>query len=286
MNMNREAGVLGSPEAWICQGDIYSQDLVAPYCDHIVRVFRTADGEHGSLVFESGREGYVFGLDELQQVVAESPSDPMRTAPFDPTPDGDREMVVVTADLSMRFVVASQTCDVSGKDHPPRPFAVIAPFTSIAGVCRTADLPIVSREGEAKQTILGYLVERGVFCASAFSEEDDYRFSSILRERLDRWKPTERQEREIRGRIRDFLNGFVLNRLAFVYYLRGRETLGIPEGFVDFCRLFTIPTDRLRASMDLRSATIRPPYREEFSKKLGDYLSRIATPSPAAGDRL
>jgi hypothetical protein len=59
-----------------------------------------------------------------------------------------------------------------------------------------------------------------------------------------------------------------------------KEEIGLPEDFVDFCRLYTIPTETLYELREKRIATINSPYREQFSTKLGTYLSRIATPFP------
>ena len=100
------------------QGDIFRTELVAPAADRRQRIFRAADGRHGSVVFEEECEGRVFARSDLESLLRQSSANELRTRPFVQTPDGHDEMVVVYARLLRYFVIATQTCDISGEEGP------------------------------------------------------------------------------------------------------------------------------------------------------------------------
>jgi len=127
--------------AHLAQGDIYSLRLVAPLADNEVRILRTESGRHGDYAF-SGEPSRIFDHDDLIRTLADLPPDE-RLLPFSRKGGIPLEYVVVFGDLVDFFMVASQTCDVSGVDgNAPKPFAAIVPVVSLAAYLSRERLPI------------------------------------------------------------------------------------------------------------------------------------------------
>lgn len=267
----------------LAQGDIFRLRLVAPLADDEIRIFRTASGEHGGAVFD-GESGQVYSYDDLLAALDRLPSD-RRLLPFSRTRDGLQEMVVVYADLLDYFVVASQTCDVSGVDGSPKHFGCIVPFIPLATYLARERLPIGLKDNGGQDisrwtTIAGYLeATRRVDFRTA--RDDPFALPGVVRKVLADWNPAKGPaEKAVRGQIKSALDAAVSNSKAYTYYLPPAPEREVPEGFLDFCRLHTLAVDDLRGMMPARIAAIAAPYREEFAQKLALYLSRIATPAP------
>ena len=121
MTTNSKGQFYTNPDEFLQQGDIFRIDIVAPIADTQTRIFRSIDGRHGSVVFEENCEGKIFEKDELKALLGNSPLTDLHTQPFWRTSDGQEEMVVVYAQLFQYFIIATQTCDVSGRDKKPLP---------------------------------------------------------------------------------------------------------------------------------------------------------------------
>lgn len=93
--------IIASPELYLSQGDIFHLLTVAPYGDTEVRVFRTEDGRHGSIAFETGVNSRVFDLDELNGLVLQKEPHPHRIAAFKKSPNLTNEFVVVQAYINI-----------------------------------------------------------------------------------------------------------------------------------------------------------------------------------------
>lgn len=268
----------------LAQGDIFCQNLVAPFADPEIRIFRTVRGRHGSGVFD-GEPGRIFSDDDLR-IALDNLTSEQRVMPFHPTDEGLDEMVVVYADLLRYFIVASQTCDVSGVDSSPKPFATVLPFVTLEDYITRVRLPIGLSAEEAEDaarwtTIKAYL-EGSLNADFTGSEEDPFLLPQVVRNFLRDREPSnhDKTTRQVLKRIRSALTEATNHRKLFIYYLPSAPRLKVPEGFVDFCRTYTLPIETLRTMTPERVAAIASPYREEFARKLGDFLSRIATPSP------
>jgi hypothetical protein len=74
------------------------------------------------------------------------------------------------------------------------------------------------------------------------------------------------------------------NNPLYIYYIAPDEDYGVPESYVDFCRVYTVSTNTIGNLKDRRLAVLKTPYREEFAKKFADYYARIAIPYPMRGE--
>jgi hypothetical protein len=267
---------------YLAQGDIFEISLVAPLADDEIRILRTETGQHGSRVF-SGDPGCVFGYADLIDTIAALPADE-QVGPFQNRGGIPLEYVVVPGDLMDYFVVASQTCDVSGVGSTPKPFAAILPVTPLAAFLSRERLPIELGQEEMTDetkwtTIVDYLATR--LGEDLYAIRDDaFGLPDRIRQLLRKWKPTKNNEKQVRGKIVNSIKDVVSPRKNYIYYLPLNSEQRVPESFVDFTRLFSAVTDKLQHLIDRRVCTLATPYREEFASKLGNYLSRIATPAP------
>ena len=211
-------------------------------------------------------------------------------------------MVIADAALAKYFVIASQTCDISGVDHVQKPVCVVAPIVTIAQFFLSEDVGAKEGRGEAGRRILDYLnlklredpnVCKNTDITSRDLYEDvlnDFNFVDYIRSVLTIWKPPKNSaEKDFRSRLKGFLAAIVENRKLFTYYLPKREVRSdsrkrIPEGYIDYTRLYSVPTSHLEEGKDARSATIISPYKEQFAQRMSTYYSRIATPSPVKGE--
>jgi hypothetical protein len=272
-------------EDYLAQGDIFRLELVLPMPDTQKRIFRTPEGRHGKLVLEAGG-GYAFSESDLLQTLESLPLED-RLLPFQRTPDGDYELVIVAADLLRHFIVVSQTCDISGVDSPASPLCVIARVMTIAEFCRTEKVPFPSAATGAEKTIVTFLAERlGEHIKQ--EAENDLTFPDYLRKALDDWKAKDTRESpdaRIRGAIKTLLNNIVGNKQLNTYYLHPDAARGGPESFVEFSYLFTVRTGLLIEHQGSRIATLSSPYREEFAQRFAHYYMRIATPVPHRGEK-
>jgi len=260
------------------QGDIFSLDLVTPFADSEQRIFRAADGRHGSVVFADNVEARVFDRSDLNRLLNAVHRTPNHTEPFHKTPDGDPEMVVVFAQLARYFVIATQTCDISGTDKLPLPFAIILPIITFVEICKSQSLPMKSLDGgDEPWTIHDYLVYLGA--TDLENAPDPYSYGMSFRCALNALRPTGKTDNENLGRIKNFLKRSYDDK-RFLYYLEGDPQRELPEVFIDFSVPHSAPTDKLAQFADRRVARIASPYREEFSQSFSSFISRVATPVP------
>jgi len=276
--------------AHLAQGDIYSLRLVAPLADNEVRILRTESGRHGDYAF-SGEPSRIFDHDDLIRTLADLPPDE-RLLPFSRKGGIPLEYVVVFGDLVDFFMVASQTCDVSGVDgNAPKPFAAIVPVVSLAAYLSRERLPIglENREDadESKWTTVADYVESALDEDLSEIRDDPFVLPERIRTLVKDWNPPQNsKEQRIRGAIRNVLNKVVDPKKKYIYYLPADQKRGVPESFVDFTRLYSVVTAKLNDLAGDRVCTLATPYREDFSGKLGLYLSRIATPAPLTPPKL
>ena len=67
------------------------------------------------------------------------------------------------------------------------------------------------------------------------------------------------------------------------HYLAGWKPYQIPELIIDFKHFFTIPVEQVLEQYGTEEhyvASLRSPYREEFSQRCAAYLTRIGVPIP------
>jgi len=274
----------------LAQGDIFALALVAPLADDEIRVLRTESGRHGVRVLQNEEPGRVYGYEDLIETLSHLPPEE-RLLPFPRGGDVLPEMVVVHGDLFEYFVMASQTCDVSGEDGPPKPFAAVLPVVTLAGFLSRQQLPIGLHKHQADDstkhsTIVDYL--EAVLRVDLSSERDDpFQLPIRVRQLLKDWKPEARSPENIaRGNMINFMKALVDRKKTYIYYLPAENRLGVPESYVDFTRLYTLLIEKAQELMPQRKATLVSPYREDFASKLGTYLSRIATPTPLEPPRI
>ena len=261
----------------LSQGDIFRIKLLAPFADPEIRIFRSRSGKHGSLVLDGKEEGLVFSLEDLIDRLEDVPSH-QTLLPFHRSVDGQDEMVVVYADLLEYFIIVSQTCDVSGLDHDPKPFACILPFVPLSQYLMHERLPILSDAESAWTTICDYLETT---CNVTFGEkrDDPITLAEEVRRVLGEWTPKKgTEEKKIKGRIIDSINKAVDNKKNYLYYLPVSPELKVPEGYIDFLRMYTLQIEILNDLKESRVATVASPYREDLAQNLAIYLSRIALP--------
>lgn len=275
-----DGGFYGHPEEFLQQGDLFRVDVVAPVVDRVQRLFRSHDGRHASAVFADGAEGALFDREGLETLLSEIDRQPLHTEPFEETDDGQMEFVVVQASLLRYFVLASQTCDISGMDGPSNPVAVILPVITLRDLCTTERFPfLTSRKGVYdKLTINEYLLRHsGV---EEFSEhQDPADYGAALRIVISEWNPPKNtpQKRNL-GLIKSFVQNQA--KKGWLHWLSDDPSFGVPDACVDLSRIFTVATDQLQELSHARIASLRGPYRDQFSQVLGNHLSRIATPKP------
>jgi hypothetical protein len=273
----------------LAQGDIFSLNLVAPLADDQVRILRTEEGLHGTHVL-TGKPGRIFDYHGLIETVAALPPE-QQELPFQNQSSLPLEYVVVFGDLVEYFMVASQTCDVSGVDARPQVLAAVVPIVSLAAYLSRQRLPIGLADEEAQDTskwvtIVDYLQQALPENLSGI-REDPFALPDRIRQLVSAWNPSKKSEgRQVRGKIRSTLNDLLDPQKKYIYYLPSSPKHGVPEGFVDFTRLYSVVTEKLNGVSAQRVCTLASPYREEFANKLGLYLSRIATPAPLAPEKM
>jgi hypothetical protein len=237
-----------------------------------------------------GTPGKVFRPEELHAVLSSLP-EAEQVPPFEITPDGVYELVLVYADLAQYVIIASQTCDISGLDHPPAPTCVLLPFVTLAEFCRRPWVPFTFQDPQTQQErtlmirISHYLTEHCPHFAGA-DKLDDQAFPDFLRRELQHWQPPKQAETtQFRGQLRQILNDIVTNRPLYLYYMAPAPHREVPEGYVDLTRSYTVATAQVEKLKAQRIASLRTPYREQFAEKMARYYARIATPVPMRGEK-
>ena len=172
---------------YLQQGDIFKVRIVTPFSDRKERLFRTFDGRHGSLVFSSEVAGTVFERSDLELCLNRATArDPWHTDPFQIAPDGQEELVVTFAKVVELFVIATQTCDISGQEKHAASHAIILPVKTLSDLCRFDRVPFNGRTEPASME--EYLTE--VTGRDALKKTSDpFEYGRIFRRLLDEWNP-------------------------------------------------------------------------------------------------
>lgn len=265
------------PNRYLQQGDIFRLDLVAPAADEVQRIFRAKNGRHGSVVFQEDCEARVFSRDELDELLAATSQRVLHTKPFHQTPDGQNEMVVVFARLFRYFVIATQTCDISGKDKAAFESAIILPVIPLMDLCRSEPMPFASTH---ETLTIHEFVTRYCEKSEELQSVGDMDYGNALRNFVDRCA-TSAHNKNVRKDAK-FIGNYLKRyyEKGYMFSLPGDEGFGLPESYVDFTAAFTVPTSKLLALESLRFATIIDPYRLAFAQKFGYFFARIALPKP------
>lgn len=270
---------------YLAQGDIFALPLVVPYADHEIRIFRTLSGYHGAKVFETeGQKGHVYDYEELLHTLDKLPQN-QRLKPFQRSIEGYDEMVVVYGGLLRYFVVASQTCDISGIDSRPKPYAVILPIIALGDYLGNEKLPIGlnpedSHDFSKWSTIADY-IEAEIQIDLSKERNNPHALVKEIRKIINEWKPGKSSPKEkVWNQIKRCIREILDSKKLYIYYIPHSSELNVPEGYIDFCRWYTLSIDALQNLKEYRIATIRTPYKEHFAQKLANFLSRIAIPTP------
>jgi hypothetical protein len=265
---------------YLQQGDIFRLDVVTPVADTQKRLFRAQDGRHGSVVLEQDIPGHLFDEETLCQVLSQCDRTPLHTAPFVTTESGWHELVVVQADMTTHFLIASQTCDICGVEKPLVPAAIILPIQTIRQICRNIALPIDQPSPDI--TIEKYLAvqtgDTAIGCTA-----DDFAYPEQIRTILARWTPTTNRLQKSQNTIRNFLNNY--GKKGWLYPLRSDAGYNVPESVVDFSVAYTVPTKRLQDLKGSRVAQLAEPYRSQFVQAFANRFSRVAVPKPMGFDK-
>lgn len=258
------------------QGDIFRQEVVCPTVDTVKRIFRASDGRHGSVVFAENVSGKIFDESELRSTLTATTRTPLHTDPFHTTSDGHPELVVVHGTLTSYFILASQTCDVSGIDKAALPTSIILPIRTVLEICRYEKLPFASMDNEALS--IEEFVERNSLNKNLRSINDAFSYPDAMRKLLLEWTPTNKSVASDKGRVKNYLEKQL--KTNWMYYLQADSTFGVPESCADFSVAYTVPTARLASLKDGRIARLGDPYRDQFAQAFATRISRIAVPKP------
>jgi hypothetical protein len=282
MEKTSEASVLYHPlKDFIQQGDIFCQEVVTPVVDAQKRIFRAADGRHGSVVFADGASARVFEENELRKSLNSCVRSPLHTDPFVPTPDGHPELVVVHATLTSYFVVVSQTCDVCGVDKPALLTTIILPIITVRDICRFQRLPFPSMNN--LEVTIEEFIEANANVANLRKEVDAFSYPQILRDIFTTWNPATKALELDRNKVRNYLDG--VHKKGWMYFLKQDDNFQMPESYVDFSVALTVPTQKLVGMRPARIACIADPYRMKFAQEFAIRLSRVAVPVPSKPDK-
>jgi hypothetical protein len=265
-----------TPNEYLRQGDIFRIEIVSPTPDLRQRIFRSNDGRHGSVVFEEKCPGRIFGREELSELLQQSHRTELHTEPFYPTHDGQEELVVVEARLYQYFIIASQTCDVSGKDGRGLPWTTIFPINTLAEHCRGTKLPFGSI---GSMTIHEFICKNYQESAELeIANEADY--GMAIRTIIDDWRKSgiKSELKSNVGRIKNILDDYC--KEGYLYYLTDNVSYEIPEGSVDFTATYCIPRCNLEKIKHCRLARLNDEYCLELAQSLASLFERAATPKP------
>ncbi len=277
MTKKSESPFYAPPVEHLEQGDIFRIDLVAPSADETQRILRTVDGQHGSHVLGDAQEGRIFGRQELDNLLARAPAAAGIPLPFLSEPDGCQEWVVVAGTLFPYFILVTQTCDISGKDGEPVPWAAILPVIALASRCKTERIPF--KTSSTPITLHDFVqVQYGPHDELEAASDTEYPF--LLRDLVKHWLATV-ETKKLRTdveRLRNFLHNYADK--GYMYPLAPSEEFDVPESYVDFTAVHCVPTEKLQKLRESRLARINIPYREHFAQGFAHFLGRVAVPQP------
>ena len=265
------------PNSYLQQGDIFRIDLVAPAADQVQRIFRTEDGRHGSVVFEENCNARVFSRDDLENLLAATSRTLLYTSPFHQTPDGQDEMVVVFARLFRYFIIATQTCDISGKDKAPSQWATILPLIPIVDLCKTEPFPLA---GTSQILTIHQFVNNYCQESEKLKNVNDMGYAPTVKQLLTKCAKSHsnKKVRDDAAHIKNYLSSY--HKSLFMFPIPHDSNFNLPESYVDFTLTFTVPTSKLLTIRNRRFARINDPYRMHFAQSFGHFFERVALPKP------
>jgi len=262
-----------APNDYLAQGDIFRIDLVGPYADEVKRIFRTTDGRHGSVFFEGNCPAKIFSQEDLESLLETTRRTELHIDPFSKTRDGQAEMVVVPAELFQYFIVATNTCDISGVDGPPKCAATILPVITLASMCKRT--PLTFRTVNTPTTIHSFVTQ---YCpkGEALEVAGDLDYSTIVRLTINEWIESNipKKLRQDVAQIKNFLMNY--HSKGYMSPLPQNMKYGLPESYVDFTTVLTVPRDKLLEIKEFRFVRIADRYCDNFARKFGDFFSRLA----------
>jgi len=259
------------------QGDIFASDFVMPIASQAQRIFRTVSAQHGQLALRGTESGRVFARDELEDALAslhEGQKTAMHTAPFTLTADGHPELVVTHAELRKYFVIATQTCDISGVDKPQLPVAIVLPINTLQDECRR---PLPFRNESARMSIHDFLLKNVPNCTLR-DVSSPYEYGTRLLDTVAAWSPSDQHQRESRNIIKKVLER-ARKSTTSVFYLHEDSDFNMPESVIDFTSAYTVTTDSLARILTKRIARINNPWREHFAHSFANFIGRVAVPA-------
>ena len=264
-----------SVQDFLQQGDVFRQEVVTPVIDFQKRIFRSADGRHGSVVFADNVPARVFEENDLRLLLQTCERTKLHTDPFTLTHDGHPEFIVVHSTLTSHFIIVSQTCDICGVDKKASISTIILPIVTVQDICRFQRLPFASMDN--REITIEEFLDENVGAPSLRRETDAFRYPELVRQTFATWNPQKKFEQD-RNKCRKYLDE--MPKHGWMYFLKQDFSFQVPESYVDFSVAFTVPTSRLGEIKRTRIACMADPYRAEFAQKFANRLSRIAVPTP------
>jgi hypothetical protein len=187
------------------------------------------------------------------------------------------------------FVLASQTCDVAGIDHPAWPTCLVLKMITICDFVNGATLPFKWQES-VEDIHLGNFLQENLDVGDGTKLKElctqQFEYPGALRDVFKEWKPKSNSKAQLfKSKLQSFLKDITDNKEGRTYYFPADAELKIPEAFVELDAIFPVNTEDLVKAKGARIATLVSPYKEEFSNRLGTRFSRVAVPVPARGDK-
>lgn len=264
-----------APEKHLSQGDIFCCHLLGAYGGTNLTVLREDSGKRPSEQFTSvGGVKFVKAADISQYPISQ-------------------EIVSCQVEHLSHFMLASQTCDVAGDDHPALPTCLVLKIITFCDFVNGAALPFKWQEG-GKSTIkqitlneflLANLDQEGVAIIKQACDNQSA-YPEALRAALKAWKPkANSNELTFKSKLQNFLTDITNNKEGRTYYLPADEQFNIPEAFIDLTAVFPVATEDIQTAIGSRLATLANPYKEDFSQRLGVRFSRVAVPVLVRGEK-
>lgn len=224
-----------------------------------------------------GIDAEIIHESDLLDKLKSAPQGGLYTKPFRPTPDGQPELVIVSANLVRHFTIITQSCDVCGVDKKNVPgVAVILPICTLMEMCKYDPIPIGPKD--SLTTIEDLLAEHDDRFNCLSECDNDLEYGILLRDELEKWQPPKGLPKETKGRIKNRINS--LPSAAHFFTLPHSTDYCLPEAYVNFSQSFTVPIAKLLEMKHRRLCRIADPYRDSFAEKYANRYFRIATPKP------
>lgn len=273
------------PLAYLQQGDVFRIPTVVPFADTDIRLLRGADGTHGAQLLRSVNDADFEVLTDVE-LATKLAAVPRRTdwqvSAFASPPSNEHELVVVPARLSLMFVVASQSCDISGHDKKAKGDCVILPVRSLADLCRTELLPFQIGKQQVSSTIEDLLVDR--VKDDWLRSQSDLEYDTAIRLVVDEWTPVSSDDKTLKGRIKNVIN--TEQSRGYLFWLKESTRPPMPTCAIDSTAMYTIPVSLLTSRLESRLSSIAPVYREQFARWVAERLGRVGTLEPISPDKM